>query len=152
MSDCCILIGHSNNKDSMRWDNSRTKTKLSTITDQIGGRTHFVQLLFFIGHFVPTSTSLHYIFRGRNVQISNGTRQEKGRVECLWEFQIFYQGITVQIFGKTICYFKSPISPWKGPQSKSLFWAFFLNSLWSPSTKKNQLWLSPPSCFSKRYA
>ena len=62
MSDCCILIGHSNNKDSMRWDNSRTKTKLSTITDQIGGRRHFVQLLFFIGQFVLTSTSLHYIF------------------------------------------------------------------------------------------
>ena len=77
-----------------------------------------------------------YIFGGRNAQFSIGTRQEKGRVECLWEFQIFYQGIIAQIFGKNICYFKSPISPWRGPQSKSLFWAFFLNSLWSPSTKK----------------
>ena len=84
-----------------------------------------------------------YIFWGRNAQSSLGTKQEKGRVEYLWEFQIFYQGIMAQIFGKNICYFKSPISPWRGPQSKSLFWAFFLNSLWSPSTKKSAL-TEPP--------
>ena len=68
-----------------------------------------------------------YIFGGRNAQFSIGTRQEKGRVECLWEFQIFYQGIIAQILGKNICYLKSPISSWTGPQSKLLFWAFAKN-------------------------
>ena len=46
-----------------------------------------------------------YIFRGRNAQFSIGTRQKKGRVECLWEFQIFYQGIIAQIFGKKYLFF-----------------------------------------------
>ena len=30
--------------------------------------------------------------------ISTGTSQEKGRIECLLEFQIFYPGIIAQIF------------------------------------------------------
>ena len=84
-----------------------------------------------------------YIFRGQNAQFFIGNKQEKGRVEFLWEFQIFYQGIIAQIFGKNICYLKSLISPWMGPLSKSLFWAFFLNSLRNPTTRKNQLWLRP---------
>ena len=88
-----------------------------------------------------------YIFRGRNAQFSIETRQEKGRVECLWEFQIFHQGIIAQIFGKNICYSKSPISPWRGPQWKSLFWAFLLNSLWSPSTQKISFHWAPLLAF-----
>ena len=39
-----------------------------------------------------------YIFWGQNAQFSIGTREEKGRVECLWEVQIFYPGIVAQIF------------------------------------------------------
>ena len=35
-----------------------------------------------------------------------------------------------------ICYFKSPISPWRGPQWRSQFWSFLLDLLWSPSTQK----------------
>ena len=88
-----------------------------------------------------------YIFRGWKAQFSIGTKQEKGRVECLWEFQIFYQGIIAQIFGKNICYFKSPISPWRGPQWKSLFWAFLLNLLWSPSTQKINVHWAPLLAF-----
>ena len=88
-----------------------------------------------------------YIFRGRNAQFSIETRQEKGRVECLWEFQIFHQGIIAQIFGKNICYSKSPISSRRGPQWKSLFWAFFLNSLRNPTTQKISLDWGPHLAF-----
>ena len=34
-----------------------------------------------------------YIFTGQNAQFSIGTKQEKGGIECLCEFQIFYQGM-----------------------------------------------------------
>ena len=88
-----------------------------------------------------------YIFGGRNAQFSIGTRQEKGRVECLWEFQIFYQGIIAQISGKNICYFKSQISSCRGPQWKSLFWAFHLSSLCSPSTQKISFHWAPLLAF-----
>ena len=117
--------------------------------------SHFICLqIFQIGFsterlILSVSKYSRYIFSGRNAQFSIGTKQEKGRVECLWEFQIFYQGIIAQIFGKNICYFKSPISPWRGPQSKSLFWAFLLDSLWSPFTHKISYDWAPLLAFPK---
>ena len=105
--------------------------------------SHFICLQIFQIDFsaeyliLSASKYSRYNFWGRNAQFFIGTRQEKGQVECLWEFQIFSPEIIAQIFEEKIfVFFKSPISPWRGPQSKSLFWAFFLNSLWSPSTKK----------------
>ena len=65
------------------------------------------------------------------------------------EFQIFCPIIIAQIFEeKNICYFISPISLWRGPQWKSLFWAFLLNSLWSPSTQKISFHWAPLLAFS----
>ena len=48
----------------------------------------------------------NYIFRERNAQFSVGTKQEKGQVEYVWEFQIFYQGIIAQICGEKIVILK----------------------------------------------
>ena len=61
------------------------------------------------------------------LQFSIGSRQKKGKEIFLWEFQTFYPGMIAQIFEKNICYLKSPISSWTGPQSKLLFWAFAKN-------------------------
>ena len=70
------------------------------------GKTSTTQLS---ASFYPSPKYSRYIFRGQNAQFSIGTKQQKGGIECLCEFQIFYQGIIAQIFGKSICYFKSPI-------------------------------------------
>ena len=44
---------------------------------------------------------------------------------------------------KNICYFKSPISPWRGPQSKSLFELFFLTRSETPPHTKSALTEAP---------
>ena len=75
------------------------------------------------------------------------TGQEKGRFECLWEFQIFSPEIIAQIFEEKYLFFKSPISPWRGPQWKSLFWAFFLNSLRNHTTQKIRFHWGPLLAF-----
>ena len=50
-----------------------------------------------------------------------------------------------------ICFFRSPISPWRGPQWKSLFGAFFSrHGLYFHHTK-NQPPLRPPSTFSENW-
>ena len=67
--------------------------------------------------------------------------QERGRVELLWQFQIFYLGILVQLFAINICHFRS--LQWRGPQWKSLFWAYE-----KPHQAKNQFSVKPPSWFS----
>ena len=51
-------------------------------------------------------------------------------------FKYFTQELLRKYLKKNICNFKSPISPWRGPQWKLLFWAFFLNSLRNPTTQK----------------
>ena len=73
----------------------------------------------------------------------NSSKSELG-VEL--NFHASFKYFTQEIGAKNICYFKSQISPWRGPQSKSLFWALFLDSLRNPATKK-QLLLRPPFTF-----
>ena len=50
-----------------------------------------------------------------------------------------------------ICYFRSPISPWRGPQWNSLFWAFFSRHGPYFYHTKNQPLLRPPSTFSEHW-
>ena len=71
-----------------------------------------------------------YIFRGRNVQFFIGTRQEKGRVECLLEIQIFYQGIIAQIFGKKYLFFLKVRFHHEGGLSQSRYFGLFFSKIW----------------------
>ena len=51
-------------------------------------------------------------------------------------FKYFSRELLRKYLKKNICHFQRPISSWRGPQWKSLFWAFFLNSLRNPTTQK----------------
>ena len=63
-------------------------------------------------------------------------------------FKYFSQELLHKYLKKDICYFKSPISPRRGPQWKSLFWAFFLNSQRNPTTQKISFHWGPLHAFS----
>ena len=62
-------------------------------------------------------------------------------------FKYFTQELLRKYLKKNICNFKSPISPWRGPQWKLLFWAFFLNSLRNPTTQKISFHWAPLLAF-----
>ena len=115
--------------------------------------TYKEQLSFhFIERLISSASKYsRYIFRGRNTQFSIGTKQKKGRVECLWEFQIFYQGIMAQIFEKIFAILKVWFHH-EGGLSQSRYFELFFSTRYEAPPQKNQLWLSPPSCFSKRFA
>ena len=49
-----------------------------------------------------------------------------------------------------ICYFRSPISPWRGPLWNSLFWVFYGHGLYFHHIK-NQPPLGPPSTFPEHW-
>ena len=55
-------------------------------------------------------------------------RKEKG---TSWTFlndpNIWSKQVAQRFLQNNICYFRSPISLWTGPQLESLFWAFFLS-------------------------
>ena len=86
-----------------------------------------------------------YNFWGRNAQFFIGTRQEKGRVECLWEFQIFFPEIIAQIFEeKNICFSKVQFHH-EGTLSESRYFELFFSTRYETPPHKNQLLLRPPS-------
>ena len=84
------------------------------------------------------------------LQFSIGSRQKKGKEIFLWEFQTFYPGIIAQIFQKSICNFKQLISPWRGPQWKLLFWAFF-STLWEIPPHQKSAFTEPPFLLLKNF-
>ena len=111
--------------------------------------SHFIYLQIFQICFwterliLSASKYSRYIFRGRNTQFSIGTKQKKGQVECLWEFQIFYQGIIAQIFGKKIFVFLKVRFHHEGGLSQSCYFELFFSTRYEAPPQKNQLWLSP---------
>ena len=122
--------------------------------------SHFICLqIFQIGFsterlILSASKCSRYIFRGRSAQFFIALELAWKRVEfnVSESFKYFTPELLRKYLKKSIRNFKSLIAPWRGPLSKSLFWAFFLNSLRNPTIRKNQLSLRPPSCFSKRFA
>ena len=46
-------------------------------------------------------------------------------LNLFWRKQVVHRYLQ-----NNICYFRSPISPWRGPQWNSLFWAFFLDMVY----------------------
>ena len=77
-----------------------------------------------------------YDLRGQIAQFSIRTKAWKEASWVLWEFQIFPTGIIAQIFEeKNICYFRSPNSPWREPQSVAIL-SFFVDSLRTTPTHK----------------
>ena len=55
-------------------------------------------------------------------------RSEKIIVFSRWTM-IFAPLVLHKYLPSNICYFRSPFSPWRGPQWKSLFWAFLLDMI-----------------------
>jgi len=90
-----------------------------------------------------------YIFLGRKAQFFIGIRQEKGRVECLWEFQIFPPGIIAHIFENKYLLFQKSNFTMKGALVKVAILSFFSQLAKKPHHTKNQLSLGHPSCFFK---
>ena len=63
-------------------------------------------------------------------------------------FKYFSQELLHKYLQRNISHFKSPILSWRGPQWKSIFWAFFLNSLRNPTTHKISFHWGPLLAFS----
>ena len=77
------------------------------------------------------------------------TEQEKETSWTLFNFPNIWARQQVQRYLKNyICYFRNSISPWTGPQTKTIFWSFFLGMIHTMTTK-NQPRLSPRSGFSR---
>ena len=60
---------------------------------------------------------------------------ELGRKRVELNVEYFTQELLRKYLKKNICNFKSPISQWRGPQSKSLFWAFFFSVRYEAMTE-----------------
>ena len=66
------------------------------------------------------------------------TEQEKETSWTLFNFPNIWARQQVQRYLKNyICYFRNSISPWTGPQTKTIFWSFFLGMIHTKTTKKS---------------
>ena len=66
------------------------------------------------------------------------TEQEKETSWTLFNFPNSWARQQVQWYLKNyICYFRNSISPWTGPQTKTIFWSFFLGMIHTMTTKKS---------------
>ena len=67
-------------------------------------------------------------------------------------FKYFTQELLRKYFKKKYLFFQKSNFTMKGASVKVAILSFFSQLAMKPLHKKNQLWLSPPSCFSKRFA
>ena len=82
--------------------------------------------------------------------LSNNIERKKGTSWTLLNCSnICMKQLVHRYLQNNICYFRSRISPWRGPQLKLLFWAFFLVMVYIFTMQKNQPLLRPPSTFSE---
>ena len=120
--------------------------------------SHFISVQIFQINFstLPlilfVSKYFRYVFRTRNEiffffywPLSNNSGRKKGRVEPHLSYPYFWgKQLVHRYLQNNICYFRSPISPWRVPQRKSLFWAFILRmvhifTIWKISLLRHPL-------------
>ena len=75
-------------------------------------------------------------------------RKEKGTSWTLLNYpNIWSKHVAERFLQNNICFFRNPISPWTGPQWKSLFWAFFLRMAYIFTMPKISLHWGPVQPF-----
>ena len=76
------------------------------------------------------------------------TEQEKETSWTLFNFPNIWARQRVQIYLRNyICYSRNSISPWTGPQTKTIFWSFFPRMVHTMTTKKISLVWAPVQAF-----
>ena len=96
--------------------------------------SHFI----FVGDKMnsPPFTCWHYLLINA-IKRFLITEEEKGTSWTLFNFPIIWTRQQVQRYlTNNICYLKKSILPCRGPQTKTLFWSFFLGIIHTVTTKK----------------